>query len=56
MTDKAIKDRLEYLRKQIENECMSYAELAELQDLSEYIEAGDVVLLEWAGVPENKAR
>jgi hypothetical protein len=50
MTD--IKQRLEYLRTQIESEDISYGEIAELQSLAEYIDAGDVVLLEWAGVPE----
>lgn len=51
MTQK-IKDRLEYLRAQIEQECTSYSEIAELQSLAEYIEPSDVQLLEWAGVPE----
>ena len=46
------KPRLEYLREQIEKECISYGEIAELQSLAEYIEAGDVVLLEWAAVGE----
>lgn len=50
------KTRLEYLREQIENECISYGEIAELQSLVEYIEEDDVVLLEWAGVPENKEK
>ena len=45
--------RLEYLREQIEKECISYGEIAELKSLAEYIEAGDVVLLEWAGVEEK---
>jgi len=44
------KPRLEYLREQIEKECISYGEIAELKNLAEYIEAGDVVLLEWAEV------
>lgn len=44
--------RLEYLREQIEKECISYGEIAELQGLAEYIDDGDVVLLEWAGVEE----
>ena len=44
--------RLEYLRGEIEAERISYGEIAELQSLAEYIEPGDVVLLEWAGVPE----
>lgn len=41
------KKRLEYLREQIQNECISYSEIAELQSLAEYIEAGDVVIEEW---------
>lgn len=45
--------RLKYLREQIENECISYGEIAELQSLAEYIEPSDVLLLEWAGVPEH---
>jgi hypothetical protein len=32
------------------------SELAELQDLVEYIKPGDVELLEWAGVPEETYR
>lgn len=44
--------RLEYLRSQIEAERISTYELIELQGLVEYIEPGDVQLLEWAGVPE----
>lgn len=48
----SIKERLEYLRKQIENECISYWEIAELQSLSQHIDKNDVVLLERAGVPE----
>lgn len=45
--------RLEYLRGEIEAECISYSELFELQSLAKYIEPGDVQLLEWAGVPEG---
>lgn len=53
MTDKGpIQARLEYLRGQIEAECISYGEVAELQGLAEHIEPGDTQLLEWAGVPE----
>ena len=48
-----IKARLEYLRKEIEAERISYGEIAELQDLAAHIEPGDVLLLEWAGVPEH---
>ena len=46
------KDRLEYLRQELRAERISMGELAELQDLAEYIEPGDVELLEAAGVPE----
>ena len=49
---KAIK-RLEYLRGEIEKECISYGEIAELQSLSKYIDKNDVLLLEWAGVKEK---
>lgn len=45
-------ERLEYLRSQIDAECISYGELAELQDLADQIDPGDVQLLEWAGVSE----
>lgn len=51
----AIKARLEYLRGEIQAERISINELAELEDLAEYIESGDTLLLEWAGVPENAA-
>jgi hypothetical protein len=50
--DTTIGARLEYLRSQLEAECISYGELAELQGLAEHIEDGDVQLLEAAGVPE----
>ena len=46
------KERLEYLRGELRAERISYGELAELQSLVPYIEAGDVELLEAAGVPE----
>ena len=46
------KKRLEYLRRQIENENISYGEIAELQSLTPYIDKSDVLLLEWAGVKE----
>jgi len=48
-----INERLEYLRGEIEAERISYGEIAELQDLAEHIDPSDVLLLEWAGVPEN---
>lgn len=46
-------ERLEYLRAEIRAERISYGELAELQDLADHIDPGDVELLEWAGVPES---
>jgi hypothetical protein len=48
------KDRLEYLREQLNNECISYGELAELSELAPHIAPDDVQLLEAAGVPEQK--
>lgn len=45
-------ERLEYLRRQINAERISTAELIELQGMVDHIEPGDVQLLEWAGVPE----
>ena len=48
-----IKDRLEYLRREIQAEGISYGELIELQSLAKYIEQDDVLLLEWAGVGEG---
>lgn len=52
MSTEQIAERLEYLRSQLRAECISYGELAELESLASYIEAGDVELLEAAGVPE----
>jgi hypothetical protein len=49
-----IQERLEYLRGEIKAERISMGEIAELQSLAEHIEPGDVLLLEWAGVPELK--
>jgi hypothetical protein len=48
-----IKKRLKYLREEIEAERISTGEIVELQLLAEYIDKGDVILLEWAGVPEH---
>ena len=47
------KARLAYLRREIQAERISYGELAELQSLVPYIDPSDVLLLEWAGVPEK---
>ena len=47
-----VKKRLEAIRKSIQNENVSYGELAELQNLSQYIDPSDVELREAAGMPE----
>ncbi len=49
-----VTERLEYLRGEIEAERISMDEILELEGLAEegLIPDGDVVLLEWAGVPE----
>lgn len=47
------KIRLEYLRGEIEAERISYGEIEELKSLAKYIGPDDVLLLEWAGVPET---
>lgn len=49
-----IMERLEYLRGQLRAEQISYGELCELQCLADYIDPGDVELLEAAGVPGHK--
>ena len=52
---KQIKDRLEYLRGEIEKECISYGEIAELQSYKkEIIASNDLLLAEWAGIPEHE--
>jgi len=53
-TTAEIKERLEYLRHEILAERISYGEIAELQFLADHIEPDDVLLLQWAGVDENK--
>lgn len=54
--DAGIAERLEYLRTQIQGECISYGEIAELEGLAPHIQPGDVELLQWAGVPESDSR
>jgi hypothetical protein len=49
---KEIEDRFKYLKGEIKKECISYGEIAELQSLAEYIPEDDVLLREWAGIPE----
>jgi len=51
-TKKAIQDHLECLRSKILAEKISYSEIWELQELKSFIKPNDVLLLEWAGVPE----
>ena len=53
--DKA-KQRLEELREELNNESISYGELAELESLAKYIDSSDVQLLEAAGVLESKKK
>jgi len=48
-----IEKRLDYLRGEIQAERISYGEIAELCSLKEHIQKDDVLLLEWAGVPEH---
>lgn len=52
-SQKEIKKRLEYLRKELRAERISYGELAELQSLAKYIDPSDVELLQAAGVEEK---
>jgi hypothetical protein len=47
-----VKARLEYIRSRIKAERISWVEVCELQELAQYIDRSDTVLLEWAGVPE----
>lgn len=49
-----IKNRLEFLRGEIEAERIGWAEIEELQSLADHIEPGDTLLLQWAGVPEGE--
>lgn len=46
-------NRLEYLRGEIEAERISYGEIHELQSLAAHIAPDDVVLRQWAGLPER---
>jgi hypothetical protein len=44
---KAIVERLEYFREEIQNERISYGEIIELNNLKKYIDKNDVELLQW---------
>jgi len=46
-------ERLAYLKREILAERISYGEIAELQDLAPCIPDDDVILREWAGIPEH---
>lgn len=54
LPDYDVRQRLEFLRGELRAERISSEELSELQGLAAYIEAGDVELLEAAGVPEGE--
>lgn len=50
----SVKSQLEYLRRELRAERISYGELQELQSLAEFIDPNDVELREAAGLPEFK--
>lgn len=50
--NKRIKSKLEYLRQQLRQECISYYEIMELESLKDYIDKSDIELLEAIGIPE----
>ena len=47
------KERLAEIRKSIVAENVSWGEIIELQGLADDIDPSDMLLLEWAGVPES---
>ena len=49
---KTIKKRLNYLRGEIQNQRISYMEIAELQSLKSYIQESDITLRAWVEIPE----
>jgi len=53
VSTKHTRARLDYIRGEIEKECVSYGELSELYSLREYIPHDDVLLREWAGFAED---
>ena len=54
-TPASARKRLEYLRRELRAERISYLGINELMGLVDYIQPGDVELLEAAGVPEFPA-
>lgn len=56
LTDLLLREMILDIRKEIENESVSYGEIAFLQNHQEFIKewfADDLLLLQWAGVPEQ---
>ena len=51
--NKKAEKRLEEIRVELRNECISYGELVELSSLIKHIDPSDIELLQAAGVPEN---
>ena len=49
------KQRIEEIRVEILAERVSYGEIYDLQSLIEHIDEDDVLMLQWAGVPEFEA-
>jgi len=49
-----IRRRLIYLKREIENERISYSEILELQSLKDFIPKDDTILLEWSGIKEGE--
>ena len=54
MKTKRIKERLEELRIEIQNERISLGEIIELQSLIEHIDSSDIELLQWAEVDAHE--
>jgi len=53
MNKRGILARLEYLRREILAERISYMEIQELHELRDHIDPDDTLLREWAGIPEK---
>ena len=47
MITKEIKDRLDYLRVEIQEERISFEEIVELNRLCDYVDSEDVELMQW---------
>ena len=52
--EERVAECLAAIRVSIEAESVSWGEIIELQSLTEHIDPSDVLLLEWAGVPEHE--